>query len=52
MSELIDEGLLNDVAIRVARALNLDMNNRTLGKRIIGFAKSATDIDAFTECML
>lgn len=47
MTDNIDEALLSDVTLKVARALNLDMNNRTLGKRIIGVAKTAKSVGDF-----
>jgi hypothetical protein len=49
MTDNIDEALLSNVTLSVSRALNLQGNNRTLGKRIIGVAKLSADIDAFTQ---
>ncbi len=49
MTDNIYEALLSDVTLRVSRALNLQGNNRTLGKRIIGVAKLSGDVDAFTK---
>lgn len=49
MTDTVDEALVTEVTLKVARSLNLDMNNRTLGRRIIGVAKITPNVEAFKE---